>query len=30
MGIFAAAGGGKSTLLSMLVKGADVDVTCSP
>ena len=27
MGIFAAAGGGKSTLLSMLVKGADVDVT---
>lgn len=26
MGIFAAAGGGKSTLLSMLVKGADVDV----
>ena len=27
MGIFAAAGGGKSTLLSMLVKGAEVDVT---
>ena len=27
MGIFAAAGGGKSTLLSSLVKGADVDVT---
>jgi len=27
IGIFAAAGGGKSTLLSMLVKGADVDVT---
>lgn len=27
MGIFAAAGGGKSTLLSMIVKGADVDVT---
>ncbi|MEM1385682.1 MAG: type III secretion system ATPase SctN, partial [Pseudomonadota bacterium] len=27
MGIFAAAGGGKSTLLSMLVRGADVDVT---
>lgn len=27
MGIFAAAGGGKSTLLSMMVKGADVDVT---
>lgn len=27
MGIFAAAGGGKSTLLSMLVNGADVDVT---
>lgn len=27
VGIFAAAGGGKSTLLSMLVKGADVDVT---
>lgn len=27
MGIFAAAGGGKSTLLSMLVTGADVDVT---
>lgn len=27
MGIFAAAGGGKSTLLAMLVKGADVDVT---
>ncbi len=27
MGIFAAAGGGKSTLLSMLVQGADVDVT---
>ena len=26
MGIFAAAGGGKSTLLSMLVKGAQVDV----
>ncbi len=26
MGIFAAAGGGKSTLLSMLVKGADADV----
>jgi type III secretion protein N (ATPase) len=26
MGIFAAAGGGKSTLLSMLVKGAEVDV----
>jgi ATP synthase in type III secretion protein N len=26
LGIFAAAGGGKSTLLSMLVKGADVDV----
>jgi type III secretion protein N (ATPase) len=27
MGIFAAAGGGKSTLLSMLVRGAQVDVT---
>lgn len=27
MGIFAAAGGGKSTLLAMLVKGAEVDVT---
>jgi type III secretion protein N (ATPase) len=27
MGIFAAAGGGKSTLLGMLVKGAKVDVT---
>lgn len=27
MGIFAAAGGGKSTLLSTLVKGAEVDVT---
>jgi len=27
MGIFAAAGGGKSTLLAMLVKGADVDIT---
>ena len=27
MGIFAAAGGGKSTLLGMLVKGAQVDVT---
>lgn len=27
MGIFAAAGGGKSTLMSMIVKGADVDVT---
>ncbi|MEL6681609.1 MAG: type III secretion system ATPase SctN [Pseudomonadota bacterium] len=27
MGIFAAAGGGKSTLLSMLVKGAAVDTT---
>ena len=27
MGIFAAAGGGKSTLLSMLVKGAEVDIT---
>lgn len=27
MGIFAAAGGGKSTLLSCLVRGADVDVT---
>ena len=27
MGIFAAAGGGKSTLLSMLVKGAAVDIT---
>lgn len=27
MGIFAAAGGGKSTLLSMLVKGAEVDLT---
>jgi ATP synthase in type III secretion protein N len=27
MGIFAAAGGGKSTLMSMLVKGAAVDVT---
>src|SRR5690606_28131065 len=26
-GIFAAAGGGKSTLLSMFVKGAEVDVT---
>ncbi|WP_162583653.1 type III secretion system ATPase SctN [Variovorax sp. PBS-H4] len=26
MGIFAAAGGGKSTLMAMLVKGADVDV----
>lgn len=27
MGIFAAAGGGKSTLMAMLVKNADVDVT---
>jgi type III secretion protein N (ATPase) len=27
MGIFAAAGGGKSTLLGMLVQGAEVDVT---
>lgn len=27
MGIFAAAGGGKSTLLASLVRGADVDVT---
>lgn len=27
MGVFAAAGGGKSTLLSMLVKGAEVDIT---
>ncbi|MEJ5301182.1 MAG: type III secretion system ATPase SctN [Thermodesulforhabdaceae bacterium] len=27
MGIFAAAGGGKSTLLAMLAKGAEVDVT---
>ncbi|MFP7674937.1 type III secretion system ATPase SctN [Marivita sp. S0852] len=27
MGVFAAAGGGKSTLLAMLVKGADVDIT---
>jgi type III secretion protein N (ATPase) len=27
MGIFAAAGGGKSTLMGMLVNGADVDVT---
>ncbi|QJP15564.1 EscN/YscN/HrcN family type III secretion system ATPase [Starkeya sp. ORNL1] len=27
MGVFAAAGGGKSTLLSMLVNGAEVDVT---
>ncbi len=27
LGIFAAAGGGKSTLLSMLVKGAEVDIT---
>jgi type III secretion protein N (ATPase) len=27
MGIFAAAGGGKSTLMGMMVKGADVDVT---
>ncbi|MGE0329472.1 MAG: type III secretion system ATPase SctN [Ramlibacter sp.] len=27
MGIFAAAGGGKSTLMGMLVKSADVDVT---
>lgn len=27
MGIFAAAGGGKSTLLAMLVNGADVDIT---
>jgi type III secretion protein N (ATPase) len=27
MGIFAAAGGGKSTLLAMLVKGASVDIT---
>ncbi|NIZ03768.1 type III secretion system ATPase SctN [Thalassospira lucentensis] len=27
IGVFAAAGGGKSTLLGMLVKGADVDVT---
>lgn len=27
VGIFAAAGGGKSTLLSMLVKGASVDIT---
>jgi type III secretion protein N (ATPase) len=27
MGIFAAAGGGKSTLMAMLVKGAQVDVT---
>ena len=26
-GIFAAAGGGKSTLLSMLVRGSDVDIT---
>ncbi|WP_281561013.1 type III secretion system ATPase SctN [Thalassomonas sp. RHCl1] len=26
LGVFAAAGGGKTTLLSMLVKGADVDV----
>lgn len=27
LGVFAAAGGGKSTLLGMLVKGAEVDVT---
>jgi type III secretion protein N (ATPase) len=27
LGVFAAAGGGKSTLMGMLVKGADVDVT---
>ncbi len=27
MGVFAAAGGGKSTLMGMMVKGADVDVT---
>ncbi|WDE08613.1 type III secretion system ATPase SctN [Thalassomonas viridans] len=27
LGVFAAAGGGKTTLLSMLVKGSDVDVT---
>jgi type III secretion protein N (ATPase) len=27
MGVFAAAGGGKSTLMGMLVNGADVDVT---
>lgn len=27
MGVFAAAGGGKSTLMAMLVKGAEVDVT---
>ena len=27
MGVFAAAGGGKSTLMAMLVKGAQVDVT---
>ena len=27
LGIFAAAGGGKSTLMSMLVKGSDADVT---
>ncbi|MCL3883306.1 type III secretion system ATPase SctN [Marivita sp. GX14005] len=27
MGVFAAAGGGKSTLLAMLVNGADVDIT---
>lgn len=27
MGVFAAAGGGKSTLMACLVKGADVDVT---
>jgi type III secretion protein N (ATPase) len=27
LGVFAAAGGGKSTLMAMLVKGADVDVT---
>ncbi|MCM0044290.1 MAG: type III secretion system ATPase SctN [Burkholderiaceae bacterium] len=27
MGVFAAAGGGKSTLMAMLVKGADVDIT---
>ncbi len=27
MGVFAAAGGGKSTLMGMLVKGADVDIT---
>ena len=26
MGIFAAAGGGKSTLLAMMVKGAEADV----